>query len=471
MHKQIIFKTTKTFRNKYVYDRHTNSIVRLSEEEFVELERVEKEELPFELSPVIRKYQESGLFAPNVVEKIENPASMIIEQYMNTRLKQLTLQVTQQCNLRCEYCTYSGIYGKHRTHSHRQMGLETAKKAINFFLQRCSSLSEITIGFYGGEPLLELDLIKTCVDYARNCVEGKKITFNMTTNGTLLTDETADYLADNDFSLSISLDGSKEEHDASRKFVNGTGSFDVIIENIKRINNRRPDFARKIQFMTTVNPYMDLGCTLEYFNTETVFSDKRIIFNSMNDVGLGKELDYDDKYFMVRNYEYIKLLLSLAGKIGAEHVSPLMSGSRGAMERRLRSIHRHTELNSTMHHGGPCLPGVQRLFVRTDGALFPCERVNEALDFFKIGTLEDGFFLDKMKAILNIGTVTEQECKECTYLRHCSICSGQIDFEDELTKECKLTGCARTEDNTLFELNELCVLSEFGYNSEMRVVI
>jgi uncharacterized protein len=161
----VIFKTFRTYTQPYVYDRHTHSIVSLTDDEYEELRQIENGELDCEHSPVIQKYRRSGLFMPNVVERIEHPGTAIIEQYLKTRMMQLTLQVTQQCNLRCGYCAYSGIYDNNRTHSNKRMSFETARKAIDFFLDRNGELSDIVIGFYGGEPLLELDLIKRCIDF------------------------------------------------------------------------------------------------------------------------------------------------------------------------------------------------------------------------------------------------------------------------------------------------------------------
>ena len=470
MAKSVIFKTIKTYGHKYVYDRHTNSLVRLTEDEYDELVRVEKRELPSEQSDVIKKYQASGLFIPNVVEKIEHPSTAILEQYMNTRIKQLTLQVTQQCNLRCEYCSFSGIYENWRTHASQRMSFETAKKAIDFYLERTSSLADIGIAFYGGEPLLEFELIKKCVEYAKSCVEGKRILFNITTNGTLLTDEVVDFFAENNFALSISLDGSKAEHDVNRKFANGSGSFDIIVDNLNKIRGRYPEYEKRVQIMTTVNPYADLGCVLDYFSTDEVFSDKQIMFNTMNETNLGSELAFDERYFEVRNYEYIKLLLSLVGKLDSKHVSPLVGRSREKMRQVLQNMHSHSELSSIAHHNGPCLPGLQRLFVRVDGVLFPCERVVDTIDYFKIGTLDDGFDIVKMKKILNIGKVTEFECRGCWSLRPCSLCAGQIEFETEPTLATKLAQCAKNKNQAIFELHELCVLSEFGHDAEGRIL-
>lgn len=465
MSNPVIFKTFRTYKHPYVYDRHTTSLVMLSEDEYLELSQVEKGVLSHEQSPVIKKYQQFGLFVPNVVEKIEHSGTEIIEHYLKTRMKQLTLQVTQQCNLRCAYCAYSGIYDRNRTHANQRMSFETAKKAIDFFLQNNSELSEVVIGFYGGEPLLEFDLIRQCVEYARSKVEGKKIIFNMTTNGTLLNDRVVDYLVENDFILGVSLDGSKEEHDVNRKFVNGTGSFDVIIDNLRTIFRRYPIFSKHINIMTTINPHMDIGCVLEYFSTEEIFSDKSIMFNTMNEVDLSQEISYTQRHYRVRNYEYIKMLFSLIGKLDRSQISPLYERTRAGIERRQQRLRERMELFSVEHHGGPCMPGVRRLFVRVDGVLFPCERVSEALDYFKIGTLEDGLDVNRIRRILNIGKLTENECKNCWNLRQCMLCSGQIDFDIEPTSATKLKECPKNIDKAMFDLYELCVLKEFGFDT------
>ena len=261
MEKSIIFRTFRTYRKNYVYDRHMNAVIAVDEDEFNELRKVEKAELAAEKSAVIAKYQKEGLFKPNVVEKIWHPQTDIVEHHTEKKLQQLTLQVTQQCNLRCEYCIYSGIYDGNRTHANKRMNFEVARKAIDFFLEHSIETSDVVIGFYGGEPLLEFELIRRCVEYANERCEGKRIQYNITTNATLLKGEVAKFLVEHDFDVSISLDGSKEEHNASRKFKNGEGSFDVVIQNLKTMMEKYPEFEkRRISILTTVNPYMDLGC-------------------------------------------------------------------------------------------------------------------------------------------------------------------------------------------------------------------
>ena len=470
MRNDTIFALFRTFRQPYVYDRHTNALVVLSEDEFQELVKVKDGSIPADQSAVIKKYQEQGLFIPNVVEEIEHPSTFIIEQFLNSRITQLTLQVCQNCNLRCSYCAYSGSYKGQRTHSNKRMSIATAKKAIDFLLERSSELAEVTVGFYGGEPLLEFDLIKQCVEYAKQQVEGKTVRFTITTNGTLLSGSIVDFLVDNDFSLNISLDGDKMEHDKSRKFVNGDGTFDIIIKNIADIRARYPEFDKKISILTTINPHADLGCVMEYFTTDELFSDRSVIFNNLVERNYIGELDYDDNYYSIRNYEYVKLLFSLAGKLDKKYVSPLVRGARGMIKQRQRGIANPAELAARAHHSGPCLPGVKRPFVRVDGTILPCERVDELSDYFAIGNLEDGFDLEKIKTILNVGKLTECECSTCWGLRQCMFCAAQLEFETTPSEKDKSKYCPKNLSTVIQGLHELCVLNEFGFASdEMEV--
>lgn len=236
MGNKIIIKTFKTRRNNYVYDRFTNSVFLVDNDDFIKLKALEQGKDSEEISEVISKYQGFGLLGENNVKKIEHPATNLIEHMLENRMEHLILQVTQRCNLRCSYCAYSGIYDStQRVHSNKDMDFETARQAIDFFLKHSRERNQIHIAFYGGEPLLRFDLIKQCVDYALKNCEGKEITFGMTTNGTMLKGEIADYLSEFGFQIDISLDGNKEEHDSNRVFANGEGSFGIIIDNVKQL--------------------------------------------------------------------------------------------------------------------------------------------------------------------------------------------------------------------------------------------
>lgn len=233
-----------TPRNKYMYVRNINSIIRISEKEYKELIEARKNDREYE---VINKYKKLGVFVDNPVKLIEHPNTEIIEYLAKYHCKQLTLQVTQQCNLRCEYCAYSGMY-ENRVHSNKKMTFETAKKAIDFFIEHSRETKQLSFGFYGGEPLLMFPLIKQCMEYIEDSIEGKEILYSITTNGTLLNDEIVDFFAEHNVFLSISLDGAKKDHDRHRKFVSGEGSFDLIMNNIERLKKGILNMEKRLCF-------------------------------------------------------------------------------------------------------------------------------------------------------------------------------------------------------------------------------
>lgn len=467
---KIIFRCFKTPKNNYVFDRHTNSVFSVTDSEYVVFQNLLEGKISSETWTVVRKYQKYGLLQSNCVKEIKHPSYDWLEYYADHLVESLTLQVTQQCNLRCAYCAYSGLYCN-REHSSERMSLETAKAAIDFLLAHSDEAKKLHIGFYGGEPLLEFDLIKQCVSYVNENVEGKQVTFGITTNGTLLTKEIVDYMVRNDFALSVSLDGSKEEHDKNRKFITGKGSFDLIMENLAYIKNTYPDYMVQTNIMTVISPNANVCETLQFFDTEEVLSDNFIMMNPMTDTGLKEAIDYKESFYLVRQYEYFKYLLFAASKLDREYVSDLVISSHSSMQSFYQTLHRHGQISGTTHHGGPCLPGIKRLFVTVNGEFFPCEKVTESAECNCIGSLEKGFSIDRMKAMLNLGELTEEECIGCWNLPNCKICASQMEVEEgcqAFCKEAKLNECKSEKRRVMNDIYEMAVLREFGFTMSER---
>lgn len=469
MKKKYVFKTFRTLNRYYVYDRSTNSIIAISKEEYDALHEEERR-IDTSGNSVIMKYQKCGAFLPNIVETIEHPAEKLMTHYLKHRVSHVILQVTQQCNLRCEYCSYSGIYDNMREHCNKHMDIVTAKKAIDFAINRCGELSRFRISFYGGEPLLQFGLIKECVSYAKGKISGRKLEFGITTNGTLLKEDTIPFLIDNDFNISISLDGPKEVHDANRRFSDGRGSFNVIMANVQSIKKMYPEYAKNMAFLTVLNPKIDLECVLKYFNTDEIFEDCYIMYNSMSEQGLKEELHYKKKFQLVSNYEYLKMLFSLIGRLNQKYVSKLMTQTYTNYQRLYNSLTKRSILAKTVHPGGPCLVGTNRLFVDINGNLYPCERVDENATCFQIGNIYTGFDMEKICHLLNNAKCTEQECINCWNLINCKICTGDIDLGQNktFTKEKKLLKCKTQKEKMLNDLYELCTLHELGYQIEQE---
>lgn len=459
----IVFKCLKTPVKKYVYDRNTNVVVTVSDVDYDELIDVEEGRLKPEESKAVKKLQDHGLLLENRVVEIAHPDTQYAEHHIENRLSQLILQVTQQCNLRCEYCVYSGGY-TNRHHANRIMTVELAKKGIDYFIAHSFESNNLYLSFYGGEPLLQFELIKEVVKYINSIVEGKKVYFSMTTNATLLKGKIADYLVENDFDITISLDGSQEEHDKNRKFINGQGSFTTIMKNIKDLRERYPKYVKeRIKFNTVISPKVNMACVKEFFDTDEVMSDTRILFNTVSENNSLTDIEFEDNFYIVRKYEYIKLLLMMIGKINEKYVSKLVLRSKDNIDLLIKSLSKHKEISAIMHHNGPCIAGARRLFINVDGDFYPCEKVSECKGDVCIGNIENGINIEKVKNLINIGNLTKDECLVCWNLFNCSMCAADCEVDGNLDANHKVQHCKKVKTAGLLAILEICALEEFGY--------
>ena len=153
-------------------------------------------------------------------------------------VKALCLHVAHTCNLNCSYCFAS--QGKY--HGERAlMTFEVGKRALDFLIEHSAGRKNLEVDFFGGEPLMNWDVVKQLVAYARSVEEtaGKRFRFTLTTNGVLLDDEVTEFLNREMYNVVLSLDGRKDVHDRLRKTINGQGSYDVVVPNFKRFTEKR----------------------------------------------------------------------------------------------------------------------------------------------------------------------------------------------------------------------------------------
>ncbi len=202
---------------------------------------------------------------------------------MLSNVSHLVLSLTDECNLRCKYCVYSGAYDKsHRRHSNKKMSFKTARKAVDLCLHyagcasRKTSVREIYIGFYGGEPLLETELITATIAYVEkeSTRLGLKDLFSfipsISSNGLLLSDATVDYLVRNNVSIAVSIDGPQAIHDRYRVTVSQKGTWQKIMGNLRRLKKRHPEFyAQKVTFLCTVQPNHDGEAIDNFFSSHS----------------------------------------------------------------------------------------------------------------------------------------------------------------------------------------------------------
>lgn len=460
------------YNQYFMYDVATNAIFSITKDmcKFLLSNQKGREiEVTGELKDELEYLTDSGCLRPaneNVI--VEHFETSLLESLYENNLNTIILQVTQNCNLRCQYCVYSGSY-INRVHNNKRMSVEVAKQAIDFLAKHSMNSKEISIGFYGGEPLLEFSLIQEAVDYAERIFIGKRILFNMTTNATLLNMETAKYLYDKKFNITISLDGPKATHDSNRIFANSNkGTFDTIMQNLEQIRKEIPDFTKNIGFNAVIDLKQNVACSSEFFlNYETV-KGMNVASSYINPISKKDAEPVNPELIAISNYEIFKTYLYACNKELFTRFKPTLYSSEVAS---LRQVIKDRFVGMQMNDekispGGQCLPGIQRFFVTVEGKFFPCERVDEESSELCIGSLESGFDLENAKKILNIAKITEKECSACWCYKMCSQCVAKAGENGRIEASNRLKWCDQSRKNAEEFIKNYIVLKSFGCDFE-----
>ncbi len=447
----------RTPYGNYVFDVNTNIIVKVEKDVYDALKKNNKsaDACSNSTSEKINRMKSEGLLSGKRAKEIVHPQSEYMDYQLGHKVRKITLQITQKCNFRCSYCVYSEAFNdRHRAHSLKSMTFETAKKGIDFLVDHSRDLDSVNIGFYGGEPLLEFELIKKCVKYAEEVLEGKTITYSITTNGSLLTDEIIDYFCNNNISTMISIDGPKEIQDKQRRFAaNGCGTFDVIEKNLLRIKDNYPEYFKKLQFSVVIDPRNDFNCVNSLFTDYDFFKETYVRSSTIDDVYANEKTFFSTDYIAKRDYEIFKAFLFHFNRLHREYVSPIALQEITQIEELSRRFGHSKELPDVTSHGGPCVPGALRLFITSDGYFYPCERVSEMSDVMKIGHIDSGFNIEKARNLINVGSLTSKACINCWCISHCSLCAKYADNLMELSGEMKMSFCrnVRFQNEYLFK--------------------
>lgn len=455
----IVFKTHKNF---YLYDRSKNKICEIKEATYNYLNGFDGSNT---VKREIRKLRSAGyLRENNPLEVISNPYNDIVEHMLNNCMEDLILQVTQSCNLRCEYCIYSENNASRHGRQHRDavMSYDKAVQIINFFMEH--SRNKVIIGFYGGEPLLAFDLIKKIVQYIHSTFPERKVEYSITTNGTLLNNEIIEFFIREKFQMTLSIDGPKEIHDKNRHFQSGRGSFDVIVQKLTKLEQTFPKFFENVTTNTVINPEYNVNNYIDFFNDNVSLKNMHHRLSGLSDAGIDDIYVYNEDLKIAMAKEEIYAMANMLGWFAKdfelkEYFPPYMSDL----------IQKHAILESgefiskSGHPGGSCIPGVKRCLVNIDGDIFPCEKAIENQEMV-IGNTEQGFYLEKVKQFMNIGTLTENECKNCWAFLLCSSCGVSCTGSDGFCAKKRLKKCGGIQQYVIKILRSIKILEENGYD-------
>lgn len=217
--------------------------------------------------------ENSGYFDSYNVEKhicLRHSAKDIEVALTNTVL--IIFEVTDKCNLNCKYCTFGKFYNNYDSRENKNMSFNTAKNFLDYFLEKRNSLlnksfkKKTRINFYGGEPLLNIDLIKQIIHYIDEKGASSLFDYGITTNGTLLKKH-INYLVEKNFDMVVSIDGD-EECNSYRTFKNGKPTFKAVTDNLNYIKNNYPDFFEKqIKFNSVYHNKSNVEIVNKYFKS------------------------------------------------------------------------------------------------------------------------------------------------------------------------------------------------------------
>lgn len=337
-------------------------------------------------------------------------------------LSMITLEVTQQCNLRCKYCVYNDNYDHYRPFTTEAMTWETAKKAIDYAYSLVEEKKEkkFNIGFYGGEPLLNKEVIRKGVEYGKKRFNGWDLNFNMTSNLTTLDLDILQFIIDNNFSLSVSLDGGQEIHDAKRVFAGGAGTFTTVMKHLELIRKTNREFFEKKVNLTAVHA-LDLPFenVWRFFESNDLLKGKSVRLSNVNQLNT----HYYDKYSwdpQTKAREFNDFDDKILSKLRKhETLTPLETFINNSVI--FSSEYLKYRSFSTLAQ--TCLFD-SRLYIDAGGGLHICERMNNA---FPIGDLEHGLDFENMSRILkDFASLIKSRCSTCDIRFLCNRCFASL---------------------------------------------
>lgn len=485
--KNEIFRLGKLFNtniNRYYYDVGTGKVLNLDDGTYKilqylfdkndhrtlidfnnSLDKFLKEEI-LEFENVIEK---ENLFLAPKLKKLETSFhNERLEELVDKDLHQIILELTGTCNLRCSYCLYNEQSDLSRNFNNRMMSKEVAKAAIDY-INKHSNNKKIGITFYGGEPLIQFDLLKWCIEYAQKTIKNKEVTFSLTTNLTLVTKEIAEYLATVD-NLSIlgSLDGPEQVHNQYRKYINGKGSFDDSIRGFRHLveafdKNSKNTLGINAVFAPPYT-YEKIELINNFFNSEEYFTkDKKIRLeyvggDAINDIDHIKELMKNTDY-LDNNGNFIDSL-----SYWGENQFKIFNGESEkfdnicmyTLSRKLYSIHSRAISRKPMERypfNGCCVPCSRKIYIDTQGKFYICEKIGNSPS---VGDVYSGVNMEKLKKyyINDYSEKSTEDCSKCWAIRFCKHCYAPIYNEEGLDINSKKMLC----DSMRFQVEKEFIL-------------
>ena len=383
-------------------EEHTGETLRASEvSEILEKElgaTYKKEELEEALDDIIGLTEAGQLFTKDAFAGM----ARIVKEH-KTVVKALCLHIAHDCNLACKYCfAEEGEYHGRRA----LMSYEVGRKALDFLIANSGNRRNLEVDFFGGEPLMNWQVVKDLVAYGRaqEKLYDKHFRFTVTTNGVLLNDEIQEFINREMDNVVLSLDGRKEVNDRMRPFRSGRGSYDLIVPKFQKLAESRNQekyyvrgtFTREnLDFAEDILHFADLG--FKQMSMEPVVGDES------DPYAIRKE----DLPVIMEEYDRLARIMIEREKDG----------------KGFNFFHFMIDLD-----GGPCVAkrlsgcgsGTEYLAVTPWGDLYPCHQFVGQEEFL-MGNVDDGIVKPEIAdRFRSLSVYTKENCKNCFAKFYCS---------------------------------------------------
>lgn len=334
-------------------------------------------------------------------------------------LNMFVIGITEQCNLRCTYCCYSGSYEGNRTHSSNSMSREDIDRTLSFIRKNAKD-ENLHIAFYGGEPLVNYDVVQYAISKAE-AIWHEAVSFSITTNGTLLSEERIEWFFDHQVELHLSVDGTRAFHDKHRVDALGNGSFARVYHALKYICAHHNDYMPHVQLQMTIPSFEDIPEIAESWHNDELFKTiqpSRISALAPNFSKGVNRLDFDSLKTFYSNLlslyyshrDWLMLKAFLFEQISYWKDRPIVE----------------TEGKTPM---STCLPLTNKLFIDIRGKIAVCEKFS---DDYRIGDVTTGINWDEANRLTRTYYhIRKERCATCPAVRMCDLCLSAVSFTQE----------------------------------------
>ena len=318
-------------------------------------------------------------------------------------IKSMCLNIAHDCNLRCGYCfAAQGDFG----HGRKLMPFEVGKAAIDFLIANSAGRHNLELDFFGGEPLMNFDVVKQVVEYARSIEKehNKNFRFTITTNGVLLNDENIDFINREMSNVVLSLDGRREVNDKLRYTVNNKGSYDTVVPKYQKLVSERGD--KEYYVRGTFTKY-NLDFTKDVLHISELGFDQISVEPVVTDPSVPYALTEEDLPAIFEEYEGLAKLLIERKKSGNSfnffHFMIDLDQGPCAIKR-LRG----------------CSCGNEYVAVTPEGDIYPCHQF-VGMEEWRMGSVFDGSIdMEKKSMFSKANIYSKPECTGCWAKFYCS---------------------------------------------------